>query len=329
MKVAIVGGGKIGAVHALAYRDVGASLVAVVEPSPATGQAFADRFDVPCFASLQELLSSEHAPEAISICSPPSSHRALAEAALEGGLHVLCEKPIAHTLYDAQAIHRAAERSNSVFATGYCHRFQPELELIAEQIRVGMIGHLRTFANAFSGLQEQIEQGWFGRKELAGGGALMDASVHSIDIFRFLCGEIKSATGLIETGLDGTELEVEHTGAICLRGQNGTIGTIESSWKSPAGHAHVRVSGSEGALTFDYSRPGRVRFEPANGPVEILEVETGSRFEREVEAFLTAIDTRTAPRTGAEDGVIGLAVLDSIYRAEMPDIPSLAKDTAV
>lgn len=271
------------------------------------------------------MLASQHAPEVISICSPPSTHREIAEVALEAGLHVLCEKPIAHSLTDAGAIYRLAQQAQSVFATGYCHRFHPELELMAQRIDDGMIGQLRTFANAFSGLQEQIEHSWFGRKELAGGGSLIDASVHSIDAFRFLCGEIASATGVLETVLDGTELDVEHTGAICLRGQNGTIGTIESSWKSPAGQAYVRVSGSEGALTFDYHRLGQVRFEPATTPEQILEVETGNRFQRQIAAFLAAVEAGTVPRTGPEDGLIGVTVLDSIYRAELPDIPRLAK----
>ncbi|WP_167140513.1 Gfo/Idh/MocA family oxidoreductase [Diaminobutyricimonas sp. TR449] len=314
MKVAVIGGGAIGTVHANAYLAAGAELVGVVEPVIEVGQRFSTTFGVPVFESLSGLLASADRPEAISICTPPFTHRELAEAALTAGLHVLCEKPIAHTLEDALAIHRAAEAAEVTFATAYCHRFQPELERMHALVVDGEIGAVRTFFNAFSGHQDDIEKRWFGRKSLAGGGALIDAGIHSIDIFRFLCGEVVASSGVLATVLDGDELEVEHTAALTLLSETNVIGTIETSWKSPNGQSIVRVAGSNGSLTFDYGKRGQIEVELQNGSSRTEQVTLGNRFEREIAAFMQAISERSAPRTGALDGLIGVAILDKLYR---------------
>ncbi|SFN39984.1 Gfo/Idh/MocA family protein [Mycetocola miduiensis] len=313
MKVAVIGGGAIGTVHAKAYVAAGAQLVGVVEPVTAVGERFSTAFGVPVFDTLDSLLAGDNPPEAISICTPPFTHRQLAEVAMKAGVHVLCEKPMAHTIEDARALHRSAEASNVTFATAYCHRFQPELELIHSHIETGEIGTVRTFFNAFSGHQDDIETRWFGRKELAGGGALIDAGIHSIDIFRYLCGEVDSATGTLATVLDGTGLEVEHTAAMTLRSVTHVIGTIECSWKSPTGQSIVRVEGSEGSLTFDYARQGQVAKQSRSGEVEILQVSPGNRFEREIADFIRSVTVGMRPRTGSLDGLVGVAVLDEVY----------------
>lgn len=312
--IAIIGAGTIGAIHAAAYQSVNADLVAVVEPAEAAARAFSERFGVRNYAGLTELLESEDRPDAVSICAPPFTHRALVETALVAGLHVLCEKPMAHTLQDAEAIARAAAASSCVFATAYCHRFQPEVEAMVALIESGRIGAVRAFYNIFTGYQPQIEKTWFGSKALAGGGVLIDTAIHSIDLFRYLCGEVVDSAAVMTSTLDGVELEVEHTAALALRSEAGVVGTIDCSWKTANARAVVRVSGSAGSLHFDYSKPGILVFEDPEGAVEHIPATGQSRFSREVAAFLDAIGTGTEPRTGAIDGLVGVATVDAAYR---------------
>jgi predicted dehydrogenase len=314
-KIAIIGAGTIGSVHARAYQAVGAELVAIVEPVEEVGRSFASQFGLTLYPTLEDLLDSDDRPTVVSICTPPFTHRELVVTALEAGLHVLCEKPMAHTLDDAEAIFRAADEASTVFATAYCHRFQPELEAISDLIADGRIGTARTFYNAFSGYQADIENRWFGVKRLAGGGVLLDTAIHSIDIFRYLCGEVVDATGVTTNILDGRELEVEHTATVGLLSETNVVGTIDCSWKAAPGEAVVRVAGSQGTLSFDYARPGLVVFGDAAGNTEEIPVEGGDRFSREIRSFLDAVAGGDAPRTGAFDGLVGLAVVDAIYRA--------------
>ena len=314
MKIAIIGGGGIGATHADAYRAVGGNVVAVVEPIIEVAEKFSERYDLAPYTSLSDLLESANRPDAISICTPPFTHRELVEEALAAGIHILCEKPMAHTLEDAEAIYRATQTTDAVFATGYCQRFQPELEFMHALIGSGRIGTVRTFYNSFSSHQADIENRWFGRKRLAGGGVVIDTAIHSIDIFRYLCGEVVAVSGSMSTALDSIELEVEHTATLGLRSEKEVIGTINCSWKLPNGTSVVRVSGSAGTLSFDYLKEGEVVFESEAGEVEVLRIESGDRFAREVAAFLNAVNKGTSPRTGAFDGLVGLAVVTAVYR---------------
>ncbi|MCW5951155.1 MAG: Gfo/Idh/MocA family oxidoreductase [Propionibacteriaceae bacterium] len=323
MRVAVIGGGTIGSVHADSYRVAGAQVVAVVEPNRQTADAFARTHGATVYADLASLLASADRPEAISVCTPPATHRELSIAALEAGIHVLCEKPMAHSLEDAQAIHRAAGSAGAVFGVAYCHRFQPEIEFLRDQIEQGRIGVPRTFRNEFSGQQDDIERRWFGQRALAGGGSLLDAGIHSIDLFRNLCGEVVDAAGTFTADLEGELLEVEHTGSISVRSDRQVVGVIECSWKSPTGQAFVRVAGSGGSLEYDYFQPGVVRFVDAAGVAEELTVpDTGPRFDRQIRSFLDVAAAGGRHRTTSWDGLMGVAVVDAVYQRSAVTLPS-------
>jgi predicted dehydrogenase len=314
MKVAIIGAGAIGAVHADAYRELEANLVAVVEPVEEAALQFAQKYSVTPYRTLSELLGSPDRPGAISICTPPFTHRELVEQAIAAEVHILCEKPMAHTLEDAEAIYAAAANAKTLFATAYCHRFQPEIERIQALIAEGKVGTVRTFYNSFSGNQDGIEKRWFGRKKLSGGGVIIDTAIHSIDIFRYLCGEIAAASGTMTTWLGSTDLGVEHTATVGLRAENGVIGTIDCSWKTPNDSAVVRISGSEGTLSFDYYDAAKITFQPVVGTTKVIQVAGANRFIRELAAFIEAADSGREARTGAFDGLVGLAVVSAVYR---------------
>jgi predicted dehydrogenase len=312
VKAVVVGGGGIGLVHAQSYQAAGLQLAAVVEPASAAREVFGERFGIPAFERLEDALDAQLGLDVVSICTPPFAHKENALLAMSAGLHVLCEKPLAHTLEDARAIHLAATSTEVVFATAYCHRFQPEIEFLASQVADGQLGELRAFANEFASQQDDIETRWFGTKALAGGGALLDAGIHSIDIFRLLCGEIETVGGCVSRDLDGVQLDVEHTAVATLRSRSGVLGSIHVSWKTPGGRSFVSISGSKGSLTFDYQRPGQVVLRRGLDE-SVLDVPTGNRFEREMIGFVQAIETRSAPRTGSIDGLVGLETVDRVY----------------
>jgi predicted dehydrogenase len=123
------------------------------------------------------------------------------------------------------------------------------------------------------------------------------------------------ATGVTANILDGRELDVEHTATVGLLSETNVVGTIDCSWKTAPGQAVVRVAGSQGTLSFDYARPGVIVFDDAAGNTEEIPVEGDDRFSREIRSFLDAVAGGDAPRTGAIDGLVGLAVVDAIYRA--------------
>lgn len=325
MKVAIVGAGKIGNVHARAYRASGARTVAAVEPNKDIGEAFANEYGSSHYLDFDALLNSDDRPDVVSICSPPSTHRSLIEKCIEAGIAVLCEKPLAHTIEDAEAIAQLCRRSSVTVGAAYCHRFQPEVAVIHDMIENGTIGTVRAFYSSFSGNQPDIERRWFGRRELSGGGVVIDTGIHSIDLFRYLCGEIVDATGIASSVLDAVPLEVEHTATLGLRSATQVIGTIDCSWKSPGGHwdspggtAILRVSGTTGVLEFDYAKPGIVLHTPATCAPEHIHVEQADRFARQAAYFLDAVQSGKPPRTGIEDALAGMKAVTQVYQQWNP-----------
>lgn len=313
MKIAIVGGGGIGSTHARSYRAIGAGLVAVVEPVEASALRFRSLFEVPSYPTLADLIGSEDRPDAVSICTPPFAHRALVEEALAADIHVLCEKPMAHDLEDAIAIDAAAQTAGAVFAMAYCHRFQPEIEFVRKRMWDGTIGIPRTFHNSFSGYQAEVEKRWFGNPELSGGGVLIDAGIHSIDIFRYLCGEVTTINGTLTKQLDSDVLDVEHTAAVSLGSDRNIVGSIQCSWKTAGEEAIVRVTGDTASLTYDYGRPGEVVLTDGDGSVTVLECATGNRFQHEMSDFIDAIEQRREPRSTSRDGLLGVEAVAAVY----------------
>ena len=116
------------------------------------------------------------------------------------------------------------------------------------------------------------------------------------------------------TWLGSTDLGVEHTATVGLRAENGVIGTIDCSWKTPNDSAVVRISGSEGTLSFDYYDAAKITFQPVGEPTKVIQVAGPNRFIRELAAFLEAVDSGREARTGAFDGLVGLAVVSAVYR---------------
>jgi len=128
--------------------------------------------------------------DAVSICSPPAFHEEAACLALEAGINLLCEKPLAHTVPSAARIVDTAKTSGKTLMTAYRHRFIPAIAKMRQLIGEGRVGPPVLFNNIFCGSAPQMSQKWFSKKDIAGGGSMLDTSSHSVDLFRFLVGEI-------------------------------------------------------------------------------------------------------------------------------------------
>jgi predicted dehydrogenase len=253
--------------------------------------------------------------DAVSICTPPVFHRDLVIAALEAGVAVLCEKPMARTLEDAQAMYDAAERTGTLFTVGFCHRFQPHIEAIKALIDDGELGSVMSYRNRFAGHKANAEQTWFANPAIAGGGVLADTSVHSIDTFRYLLGDpvrIHAFTSTRETDL-GPALKVDDTAVLTLQTADGTIGVIESSWRTPAGEWSFAVYGTNGTALFDYNTM-QLQVIGADKQMRVVGVEDGDRFQREFAHFIDCWRGEATPRVTAADGLAANAILDEAYR---------------
>jgi predicted dehydrogenase len=167
----VVGCGSIGRTHLAAYRANGVVAAAVADADPKAVRRAVEEFGGKEFGSAEELIASGLV-DAISVCTPPATHREIVEMALMARIAVLCEKPMATTVEDAEAMFAAAERDGVLLAVGFCHRFQPQIERMRDLLLNGELGTVLMFRNRFGGHLQNAEQRWFSDAAVAGGGAL-------------------------------------------------------------------------------------------------------------------------------------------------------------
>jgi predicted dehydrogenase len=312
-RVGAIGLGAIGRLHIATWNALEVQPAALADAVPATLEAAIAEHGAEGFDDGIALITSGTV-DIVSICTPPLFHRELAIAAAESGVAVLCEKPLARTAEDAEAIVEAVERTGTLFTVGFCHRFEPAIERLKAMIDGGELGDVMTFRNRFAGLKADAHTTWFGNPKLSGGGVMADTSVHSIDLFRHLVGDavdIHAMTSTRETE-HGPALQVEDTSLLTLKTAEGALGVIEASWRTPPGEWTVTIYGTRGEAEFDYGT-GVLQVKRPGEPATEVEIEAGSRFEREFAHFIECWRGNADLRVTVRDGLAANRILDAAY----------------
>ena len=313
-RVGVIGAGSIGRTHIRAWQANGITPVAFADANPAALEAVVAERGGDGYAHGLDLIASGKV-DIVSICTPPRFHAELAIAALEAGIAVLCEKPMARTLAEAERMAATVERTGTLCSVGFCHRFQPQIVTLKAMIDRGELGMVMSFRNRFAGHKADAATTWFSNPDLAGGGVLADTSVHSIDLFRHLVGDPVNVAAMVssrETDL-GPKLEVDDTAALLLQTADGAIGVIESSWRTPAGEWTLAIHGTRGTAVMDYGAMA-LRVSHDGTHWEDVPVEPGDRFTREFAHFLACWRGEATPRVTAADGLAANRILDAAYR---------------
>jgi len=312
MRVGIIGAGGIAGEHKRGYdRLDSVELVGVADVSPKSRERATNEWKVTAYETVADLLDNAK-PEAVSICTPPKFHAEVAIACLERGVAVLCEKPMARNLEEAERIAAAAEKSTAPFMVAFCHRYHPPVLKVKEAIDAGKLGEIKMYRNRFGGRQD-MSKTWFADPEIAGGGTLMDTSVHSVDLFRFLVGDAAWITGAI-ADIAGI-YRLEDSGIVTFGTASGAIGVIEGSWSTPGSANIIEVYGTEGAAVVNYNTGETQILAKGSGAWETVKTDGPDRFEREVEAFVNAVASKTTPPITAKDGLAANRVLAAAYKS--------------
>ncbi len=314
-RVGVVGVGSIGMTHVRAWRENDAAPVAIAELNDTARETVAAEIGATPYRSAEDMMASGEI-DVVSICTPPFTHATLVAHAIANNLAIICEKPLAHTLEDAERIAEMVGQSGAVFTVGFCHRFQPQIETMKQMIEDGAIGEPMLFRNRFAGYKADADSTWFSNPKMSGGGPMMDTSVHSVDLFRFLIGDAVHVAAMTSTKATdlGPALQTEDTAAMLLQTASGTIGVIESSWRTAVPEWRVAVHGTGGALEFDYDTMV-LRHSPAGGEWIEVEVEEGNRFELELAHFIDVWRGNAAPRVTVDDGLAANRILAAAYRS--------------
>jgi predicted dehydrogenase len=217
-------------------------LVAVVDPM----HTFPYASDVQRFKALEDLLDT-HPTGAVYISTPNYLHARQTLQCLEAGLHVLCEKPMATNSFDCQAMVRAAENRKLHLKIGHMLRYSPALKLARSWLHNGMVGEPRAISAFFHYDLPEINRPWAFRRDVAGGGALLDAGIHCIDAMRFLVGDPVMSLGAMTgpTPVGGVERS-----AVCRFTIAGVSCFVQVCSQAPY-WSRLSISGTDGVIVLD------------------------------------------------------------------------------
>lgn len=315
IRVAVVGAGSIGGTHLQAYAALAdrCELVGIADAHLPAAEERVAKFGGQAFQDFSEMLATVQ-PDAISICTPPNLHLAVAQAAAQRNIHVLCEKPPARTLAETQTLVDVMATSRGLLQFAFCHCFHQPVKQAQALIASGKLGKVVQIYNRFGFRFGRIGSSWHTDPEVAGGGVLIDTLVHSVYIFRALAGEIVAVDASISTTLPG--LQAEDSASVLVTSASGAIGALTASWVTPIPAWEIRIDGSEGQALIDYGQPGGLRYCLADDKEWTeLPFDEPDRFQQQAAHFLNCIATGQQPLIGAQDGLAVMQVIDQAYRS--------------
>ena len=249
----------VGHVHSESYvgnlRDSpGVEFVGASDTDPAMLADWTARHDAFAYASDEELIAA--GVDFGIVCSPTNAHLPTVERMAAAGVHVLCEKPLATNAADAHRIVEVCEQAGVKLMTAFPMRFSPSLTTGAEWIETGRIGKVVAITGTNRGHLPTDYAPWFADPELAGGGAVMDHTVHLADVMRWWLGVEPDEVYAETNHILHPQVDVETGGLVTLGFGNGVFATIDCSWSRPHnfptwGGLEIEVVGTAGVFTID------------------------------------------------------------------------------
>ncbi|WP_438317881.1 Gfo/Idh/MocA family protein [Candidatus Caldatribacterium sp. SIUC1] len=306
-------------------------IIALMDVDREALSATAAAFGIPrAYLTVEELLREDI--DAVYIASPVAFHYTQAKQALEAGKHVLCEKPLALRVEEAEELLELAEKKRLKFGVAFMMRYNVYHERIKECIDEGKLGQ-PVFARAqLTCFYPPASGAWRQTKATGGGGALTDMGCHCVDLLEWFFGETREVFGFLDT-ITHT-YEVEDTSTVLLKFRNGAQGFVDNFFNVPdeAARNVLEVYGTKGAIiaqhTIGQDPGGEVWYlfleeekgydalqKRVSSSWQKLELEPKSLYAREVDAMSAWILGGEKPKIGAEVGLRNMRVLAAIYRS--------------
>ncbi len=336
LRVAIIGAGGIAGAHLASYAKLGdrVQFVGLADVNEAGMKKYAEKYNIPAsalFTDYKEMLR-KISPDAVSVCTPNGLHAENSIAASNAGAHVMVEKPMAMNAKEAQAMLDAAKKNKTKLVIGFQWRYDSKttyLRKAREEGQFGKILYARCQAMRRRGIPNW---GVFGRKELQGGGPMIDIGVHIMEVCHFTMGSPKpiSAVGNTFTYLGNKKSEVasmwpnwdyktytvEDLAVGQIRFDNGAVMTVESSF---AGHLkdawNFVIMGEKGGADWEKTEIYRdcaghmTDMKPAYLPAgQFADV-----FDMKIRDFVDHVQLGKPSTAPGEHGLMVQKMLDGIY----------------
>ena len=308
--------------------DPDASVACIWDDDTARGQEAAERFGLPFEPNLSAALAG---CDAVAICSETVAHPELTRAACAAGRAILCEKPTARTVAEADAMAAAVAEAGVLFMQSFPKRFDPASHALKDLVDSGRLGRIhlvRIRHGHFYGLQPDFRERWYVDPEKGGGGALLDEGVHGADLLHWFFG--LPATVTAETSSPVAGLDVDETATALFRYADGMMAELTASFLLPAAEVSIEIYGTRATALLagvdlasrDITSGGFLRVSiEENGSKRWEDVDVTPRFKlgqfhhQNAIGFVRCLRTGAAPPAGLEAGRAALLMIETAYRA--------------
>ena len=328
LKFAIIGCGRIASRHADIINGI-ASLEAVCDVKEDRAKALAEKYSARYYRNIEDLLKAEKDIDVASICTPNVLHGQQTILALEAGMHVLCEKPMALSVKECQAMIEAAVKSQKYLFIVKQNRFNPPIAELKKLIDDGHLGKiLSAEVNCFWNRNEEYykQSDWKGKK-LIDGGTLFTQFSHFIDLMYWLVGDVKRLHSLGGNLNHNGIIEFEDTGAVIFEFANGAVGTLNytvNSFKKNM-EGSITVFGEKGtvkvggqylnALEYQSIEGYEIKGLPESRPANDYGFYQGSmsNHDKVYENVLDVLNNNAKIAVNAYDGMKTVEIIEKIY----------------
>lgn len=251
LRVGLLGLGAIAqVVHLPVLHSLeGVTLAGVCDVDRSKATALASRFGTPRVYKTDDEVFADPELDAVVICTPSYLHHTQSIAALENGKHVLVEKPLGIKAEDAQAALDVAERTGKTLMVAMNNRYRPDIQALKPFVKGGELGKIFLVRGAWLNKKVRlVRPTWRHRKETAGGGAMMDLGVQTLDLAMWFL-EFPQARSVFAHMHPGEGMEVEDSVALVVRLQNGAAVSLSLSWSLVAerDRHYMRLLGTRGS----------------------------------------------------------------------------------
>jgi predicted dehydrogenase len=307
-------------VHAYSYAEAmkslpGVQLVGIADEEASRGQEAAERFGTEYVGDHQALLARD--VDAVIICSTNADHAELTIASARADKHVLVEKPIATNVPDAQRMIAACREAGVQLQVAFPCRYQPAVARVKELIDQGAVGRVVAIKGTNHG---RMPGGWFVDPAKAGGGAVMDHTVHVVDLMRWFLGqEVVSVYAEVGDSLLHPELGIDDAGLLSMELEGGAFATLDTSWSRPKtfptwGDVTMEIVGTSGVLSLDAFAQNVVVYSDLEGRTYLEN--WGDDMDRAlIEDFVESVRTGKPVKISGHDGLKAMEVALAAYRA--------------
>ncbi len=299
--VGVIGVGFWGQNHARVYKELKKTrLVGISDLDKSKAEIIAQKYQCIFFEKNDDLLNNEEI-DAVSVCTPTSSHLKTSLQVIKHGKHLLVEKPLGQTLRDATRVVKEAEKNKIVLSVGHIERFNPAVQKLKELIKNKILGDIiLIFSRRVTRWPERIGDV----------GVVMDSAIHDIDVMMYL---LETDVDSVYAKIGNLKHKFEDYAEALLHFKNGIVGFLDANWLTPRKIRRLIVTGSEATATLDYIEQS-INIENSKG-MKAIQSEWREPLKLELDNFADIVLKDMRPSVAGLDGLKAIQVCEGILKS--------------